>query len=107
MRKLLCLLILLPVIARSQTCIVAIKNKGIIYIGAESRIAFHGKELITQHEVERFDDTICKIIVGSKMGFAVTGYDGAKLKSIAMGIFNDTISFELFRIKYQTKTVPI
>jgi hypothetical protein len=105
--KWLLLLILLPAFGFGQTCIVAIKNKGVVYIGAESRVGYHGKYTLTQQEGGIFSDTTCKLVVGSKIGFAVSGYDGLRMKSLAMEILNDTISFESFRKNYQEKSIHI
>lgn len=100
MKRLIAILFLIPLIGYSQTCIVAVKTKDKILVGADSRVSLPKINRRTGETTETYEDTICKIVVGKNINFAISGRSGSKLLSFASKLLNDTISIAEFKYKY-------
>jgi hypothetical protein len=98
---------ILPIYCFSQTCIVALKSKDRIVVGGESRVAFSGINTLTGQVVEKYEDSICKIVTGKNINFAISGFPGVKLLRFGRNILNDTVSFQQFEDRYMRGALEI
>jgi len=108
MKKLITVLLFVPFVGYSQTCIIAIKTKNKIIVGAESRTTFPGINPITHERLVKFEDTVCKIWEGKNINFTISGYPGSKLISFARTLLkNDSITFSQFEERYKKEALKI
>lgn len=103
MKRFITILLLIPFIGYSQTCIVAIKHNDTIMVGADSRASQSGVNLLTGEKISRSADTSCKIISNSTgdINFSLSGYDGIGLRNLAKQIIDTAKSISSFELSYE------
>lgn len=106
MKKLLLITALIyPFLLFSQTCIVAVKTKDKIIVGAESRVDYPIINTLTGETIHSPSDKACKIISFGDYNFALTtNLYSDELMALANKIISEGKSFDAIEISYTNKT---
>lgn len=75
------ILMIAPIFLKAQTCIVAVKSKDKIVVGADSRVSQPG--IYNNEATETYADTACKIVFNGQFGIAYEGAGGPQCMNAA------------------------